>query len=105
MPGRALIFWDDNIGANREYAKELFRAIAPFRRWWTSQVTHDAAFDDEFLQLAARSGCKAFFIGLESVSQQSLNAANKKHNKVSAYREVGARRSRHPKTQPHRQRG
>jgi radical SAM superfamily enzyme YgiQ (UPF0313 family) len=95
MPGRALIFWDDNIGANREYAKELFRAIAPFRRWWTSQVTHDAAFDDEFLQLAARSGCKAFFIGLESVSQQSLNAANKKHNKVSAYREVVSRLHEH----------
>ena len=95
MPGRALIFWDDNIGANREYAKELFQAITPFRRWWTSQVTHDAAFDDEFLLLAARSGCKAFFIGLESVSQQSLNGANKKHNKVSAYREVVSRLHEH----------
>lgn len=30
MPGRALIFWDDNIGANHNYAKELFEAIAPF---------------------------------------------------------------------------
>ena len=91
MPGRALIFWDDNIGANREYAKELFRAITPLNRWWTSQVTHDIAFDDEFLTLAARSGCKAFFIGLESVSQNSLNGANKKHNRVSSYGEVTRR--------------
>jgi hypothetical protein len=25
MPGRALIFWDDNIGANRSWTKETFR--------------------------------------------------------------------------------
>lgn len=88
MPGRALVFWDDNIGANRQYAKELFEAIAPLGRWWTSQATHDVAFDDEFLALAARSGCKALFLGLESVSQESLNGANKRHNNVSAYTEV-----------------
>ena len=59
MPGRALILWDDNIGANHDYAKELFAAIAPLKRWWTSQCTANVAFDDEFLSLAARSGCKA----------------------------------------------
>jgi radical SAM superfamily enzyme YgiQ (UPF0313 family) len=83
--------WDDNIGANREYAKELFRAIAPLKRWWTSQATRDVAFDEEYLQLAAESGCKAFFIGLESISQESLNGSNKKHNVVSSYREAVAR--------------
>jgi radical SAM superfamily enzyme YgiQ (UPF0313 family) len=88
MPGRALIFWDDNLGANRSYAKELFRAIAPLGRWWTSQATHDVAYDEEFLRLAAASGCKALFLGLESVSQESLNGANKPHNDVSAYRDV-----------------
>ncbi|WP_175511380.1 B12-binding domain-containing radical SAM protein [Alicyclobacillus macrosporangiidus] len=88
MPGKALIFWDDNIGANREYAKSLFRAIAPFKRWWTSQATHDVAFDDEFMELAAKSGCKALFLGLETISQESLNGSNKRHNKVEEYREV-----------------
>jgi radical SAM superfamily enzyme YgiQ (UPF0313 family) len=88
MPGRALIFWDDNIGANREYAKELFRAIAPFKRWWTSQATLDVAFDDEFMTLAADSGCKALFLGLETISQESLNTANKRHNPVHLYKEV-----------------
>jgi len=88
MPGRALILWDDNIGANRTYAKELFTAIAPLKRWWTSQATIDVAFDDEFLELAARSGCTALFLGLESISQQSLNGANKRHNNVSAYPEA-----------------
>jgi radical SAM superfamily enzyme YgiQ (UPF0313 family) len=44
--------------------------------------------DDEFLELAARSGCKALFVGLESVNQTSLNAADKKHNQVSGYRRL-----------------
>jgi radical SAM superfamily enzyme YgiQ (UPF0313 family) len=88
MPGRALVFWDDNIGANRNYAKELFNAITPLGRWWTSQSTLDVAFDDEFLSLAAQSGCKALFVGLESISQLSLNGANKKHNDVASYQEI-----------------
>jgi radical SAM superfamily enzyme YgiQ (UPF0313 family) len=87
-PGRALIFWDDNLSTNRAYAKELFAAIAPFKRWWTSQCTADVAFDDEFLSLAARSGCKALFLGLETLSQASLNVANKRHNRAAEYREV-----------------
>ena len=88
MPGKALVFWDDNIGANRRHSKELFEAIAPLGRWWTSQATIDVAFDDEFLHLAAKSGCKALFVGLESVSQESLNSANKRHNDVSVYHEA-----------------
>lgn len=88
MPGRALIFWDDNIGADRAYAKELFAAIAPFKRWWTSQCTADVAFDDEFMDLAARSGCKALFLGFETISQSSLNSANKRHNRAGEYSEI-----------------
>jgi radical SAM superfamily enzyme YgiQ (UPF0313 family) len=88
MPGRALVFWDDNLGANRAYAKELFTAIAPLKRWWTSQCTADVAYDDEFMSLAARSGCKALFLGLESISQTSLNVANKRHNRAAGYGEV-----------------
>lgn len=87
-PGRALIFWDDNIAANREYGKELFRAIAPFRRWWTSQATMDVAFDDEWMRLAAKSGCKALFLGLETISQASLEGSNKRHNQAAQYAEV-----------------
>lgn len=95
MPGKGLVFWDDNLGANRAYGKELFRAIAPLGRWWTSQATLDVAFDDEFLELAAQSGCKAFFIGLESISQESLNGANKKHNHIYRYKEAVQRLHAH----------
>ena len=87
-PDKGVVFWDDNIGANPRYAKALFRALRPLNRWWTSQTTMVSIQDDEFLQLAAASGCKALFIGLESVYQSSLDAAEKGHNQVRDYREL-----------------
>jgi len=87
-PTRAVVFWDDNIGANPRYAKELFRALAPLGKWWTSQCTANAARDEQLVELAARSGCKALFLGLESISQESLDATNKGHNRVDAYRRL-----------------
>jgi radical SAM superfamily enzyme YgiQ (UPF0313 family) len=84
-PTRAVVFWDDNIGANPRYAKELFRALTPLGKWWTSQCTANAARDEEFVELAARSGCRALFLGFESISQESLQATNKAHNRVGDY--------------------
>lgn len=88
FPGKVVIFWDDNLSADLTYAKELFRAIAPHRRWWSSQASVAAGTDDEFLELAAKSGCKQLFLGLESVSQASLNGAGKSGNRVRRYREL-----------------
>jgi radical SAM superfamily enzyme YgiQ (UPF0313 family) len=83
--GKVIIFWDDNLANDREYAKELFRAITPYKKWWSSQASIQAGEDDEFLELAARSGCKQLFIGLESISQASMNEVRKKFNRVEEY--------------------
>jgi radical SAM superfamily enzyme YgiQ (UPF0313 family) len=83
--GKVIILWDDNIAGDIEYAKALFRAMVPQRKWWSSQASIHAARDDEFLELAARSGCKQLFIGLESVSQASLNGVSKAFNRVDEY--------------------
>jgi radical SAM superfamily enzyme YgiQ (UPF0313 family) len=94
-PTRAVVFWDDHIGANARYAKELFRALIPLRKWWTSQCTANAARDEELIELAARSGCKALFLGLESISQKSLDETAKAHNRVADYRRLIANLHRH----------
>src|SRR5262249_45172285 len=91
-PTRAVVFWDDNIGANPRYAKELFQALTPLKKWWTSQCTANAARDEELIDLAARSGCKALFLGFESISQESLELTNKR---VADYRRVIANLHRH----------
>ena len=86
--GKVIILWDDNIAGDIQYAKALFRALAPHRKWWSSQASIHAAEDDEFLELAARSGCKQLFIGLESVSQASVNEVSKAFNRVEKYAEA-----------------
>lgn len=88
FPGKVVIFWDDNLANDLEYAKALFQAIAPYNKWWSSQVSIQAGTDEEFLEWAARSGCKQLFIGLESVSQASVNAVHKGFNRVDEYAQV-----------------
>jgi radical SAM superfamily enzyme YgiQ (UPF0313 family) len=83
--GKVIILWDDNIAGDMAYAKALFRALAPHRKWWSAQASLHAAEDDEFLELAARSGCKQLFIGLESVTQASVNEVSKRFNRVEEY--------------------
>ncbi|MBA4389221.1 MAG: B12-binding domain-containing radical SAM protein [Verrucomicrobia bacterium] len=70
-------FTDDNLTADREYAKQLFKALIPLRIRWASQVCIDIAKDFELLDLAAESGCVALFMGLESPRQEALREAGK----------------------------
>ena len=86
--GKVVIFWDDNIAGDREYARELFRAIAPYRKWWSSQASLHAGMDDEFLAAAARSGCKQLFLGLESVRQPSMDEVGKGFNRTGDYMRI-----------------
>ena len=86
--GKVIIFWDDNIAGDMEYAKKLFHAITPHRKWWSSQASIHAGRDDEFLEAAARSGCKQLFLGLESISQQSMAGVRKGFNRVEEYAQI-----------------
>ena len=86
--GKVVVFWDDNISADMEYSKEMFKAITPYKKWWTSQAGINAGEDDEFLELAYKSGCRHLFIGFESIDQMSLDSANKAFNKVERYGEI-----------------
>lgn len=80
-----VFFSDDNICGAPEYAKQLFRALIPLKIRWGSQCSISAAKDDELLRLARASGCVAFAIGLESVSESSLIAANKNMGRAANY--------------------
>jgi len=83
--GKVIIFWDDNIAADPQYASKLFKEITRYKKWWSSQTSIHAGWNDRLLELAAKSGCKQLFLGLESVSQLSLDHANKSFNKVEEY--------------------
>ena len=79
-------FWDDNLTADRAYARRLFAALRPLRRWWWTQASIDVAQDPDLLRLAAASGCLAVFVGLESFSASNLLQVRKGSNKVADYR-------------------
>src|SRR6185437_1805889 len=69
--------------------------IAPYRKWWTTQTTMRMAFDEELMAVAAESGCKAVFGGLETVSQHSFDLQAKRFNQVRLYERAVANLHRH----------
>jgi radical SAM superfamily enzyme YgiQ (UPF0313 family) len=78
-------FVDDNIVGNPKFAKELFRALTPYKIRWVAQASITIARDDELLKLAAASGCVMLLIGFETLSQAGLAALGKKINVVDEY--------------------
>lgn len=78
-----IFFADDNIFADPSYSKELFKAIIPLKIRWFGQASINIAENDELLDLAAKSGCRYLFIGLESICQRSLNDVNKPFKAIS----------------------
>jgi len=84
---RNFIFVDDNIIADREYARELFAAMSPLRKRWVSQCSIEVADDRELLRLMRRAGCCGMFIGIETLDARNLAAVDKQFNSSAAYRE------------------
>ncbi|MBU4302690.1 MAG: B12-binding domain-containing radical SAM protein, partial [Actinobacteria bacterium] len=85
---KAIAFVDDNIAAGRGRAKELFRALIPMKVIWGSQASITFADDEELVSLAAQSGCRFLFIGLETLSSGSIEEMGKRQNKVERYEEA-----------------
>ena len=76
---KRIFFYDDNLAAHKGRLKELLRRmidedlVLP----WMAQVRTDVVRDEELLDLMKRSGCLIVFLGLESVSQETLDAYDK----------------------------
>lgn len=78
---RNLIFFvDDNITSNIREAKDFFRELKRLQLRWVSQMSIDAAHDEEFLALLAESGCKGVLVGFESLNQDNLERMGKRFN-------------------------
>ena len=80
---KRLIFYDLNLIANRNYAKQLFEALIPLKIQWFGLAT--TLIDEELSELMARSGCRGLLIGFESLSENVLSTSQKKFNKPVKY--------------------
>jgi radical SAM superfamily enzyme YgiQ (UPF0313 family) len=80
---------DNNLGGDRQYAKELLKEVAKLKMWGLGvQFSFDCLQDEEFVDLLSEANCRMAFIGMESINEPSLAGVHKKQNKVEEYKEL-----------------
>jgi radical SAM superfamily enzyme YgiQ (UPF0313 family) len=99
MPNRIFVIHDPSLTVNPPYSRELFKELIrqKVHKGWVSNGNSNVLgkIDDEFLDLAKKSGCVEWFIGFESVSQESLNGIKKTVNKVEDFKKTIKRLHKH----------
>lgn len=85
--GTIFAFVDDLHNSHRGYCRELWEALKPLKIKWGCQSTLFLGDDPEMVKLAADSGCVSVFVGLESLSEESLEETNKGFNRVQKFEE------------------
>jgi radical SAM superfamily enzyme YgiQ (UPF0313 family) len=88
LPGRYVCFLDPSPTEDVDYAKALFRAMAPLRKTWFGLSTVKIAEDLELLDLCAKSGCRGLLLGFETLSQTGLEWIGKDFNLPAKYMDV-----------------
>ncbi len=91
LPGKPLIFVDDNIMGKPSYARALFEGLRGLGKSFITQASTSLLKTPELIREAAKAGCKALFVGLETLSPENLAIVNKKVNAVEKYKELIAR--------------
>jgi radical SAM superfamily enzyme YgiQ (UPF0313 family) len=79
---------DDNTFVDKEWSKQLVRALIPYRLKWFTETDVSVADDPELLELLRESGCRQVLIGLEALDADTvgaLEAAPFKRGRVHGY--------------------
>ncbi|MDR2156869.1 MAG: B12-binding domain-containing radical SAM protein [Clostridiales Family XIII bacterium] len=88
LRGKPVIFPDVNLLSDIPYAKALFNAMIPLKKWWFGLTTSDVALDDDLVRLFKKSGCKGLLIGFESVNEGSQKEMRKGFNEPPKYKDL-----------------
>jgi radical SAM superfamily enzyme YgiQ (UPF0313 family) len=88
IPQEVVLFVDDNLFCAREYALEVFRAIAPLKKKWWIQAPANIVDDFELLDAAAAAGCFSMTIGFQTVSGETLARERIEQNKLESYKRL-----------------
>lgn len=85
---KKVLFADDNIIGDPDYARELFRALRPLNiRFFCQMGTNIRRYPD-LMDLAAEAGCCEALFGIETTNAASLRSMNKRHNQPENYAEL-----------------
>ena len=90
---KSFFITDDNFARNKNWESILDRIIELKRRDRLKinlimQVDTMCHKIPNFVEKAARAGCKKVFIGLESINPESLKGASKGQNRITEYRKM-----------------
>lgn len=93
---RTIFFYDDNFTADRKRVRELCGMLESERLgiYWVTQVRSDIARDPELLEQMERTGCRFFFIGFESINDETLKAMNKSQTRADIEKAVSVIRGK-----------
>jgi radical SAM superfamily enzyme YgiQ (UPF0313 family) len=91
LPGRHLYFLDDHLFGKPRFARELFRGMRGMNRVFQGAATVDSILRDDLIEEAAAAGLRSLFVGFETLSSNSLQAAGKRQNLGRSYQEVTRR--------------
>jgi radical SAM superfamily enzyme YgiQ (UPF0313 family) len=86
--GKLIMFADDNVMIHRKYSGELFTKLRELDKHWIGQCSLAAVGRIENVKLMAESGCKALFIGFESIDDETLAMTGKRQNRPARYKDV-----------------
>ena len=86
-------FTDDNFARNKKW-REIFEALIRLQETdgiyleFSMQVDVLSYKIKDFISLARQAGCSQVFIGMESINDENLQAADKKQNDAADYRNL-----------------
>ena len=86
LKGKEVLFPDVNLISDINYAKKLFSAMIPLKKYWFGLTTSSVVLDKELMQILEKSGCKGLLIGFESINQEAQKFVNKGVNKTANYK-------------------
>jgi radical SAM superfamily enzyme YgiQ (UPF0313 family) len=80
-----IFFGDSDFGGKRANAMKLMEALIPLKLRWSALWTSFLCLDEEYMDLAKRSGLLHLNMGIESIDTETLKGMNKRFNKVEKY--------------------
>jgi radical SAM superfamily enzyme YgiQ (UPF0313 family) len=88
IKAKNLFFADSNFVGKKAHTMELMEALIPLKVRWSTLWSAYLCKDQEFMDLAKKSGLLHVNIGIESIDQNTLAGMNKNTNKVNQYKEI-----------------
>ncbi len=88
LPESIILFVDDNLFCERDYALAFFKAITPLEKKWWIQAPTNIYNDEELITVLAESGCFSLSIGFQTANNFNNQQELILQNNVADYKKL-----------------